>query len=230
MTPVITYTLTQQCGSSRPFCRPCSNSFTVQSCGPTHCEVEPPSQICVEPGIEFQECVTSNCGQPLQLILRDFVIDDSFPEVEFGFGSTALVLDLFANHGEAVHAAWDGDWLLSNTLNPLQSPCAWIGERTFVVISEDESFRVDWTCEVQVVLEDGGSPPGLCWRAQYVIGYIASEPPDPPMSPISLPGVKCTSGKLYQDPVMCEGSFNVVDWMSTLGDSQVDITPVGETP
>jgi hypothetical protein len=57
MTPILTYTLTQQCGPSRPFCRPCTNSFTVQSCGPTHCEVEPPSQICLSArGPEIGEC------------------------------------------------------------------------------------------------------------------------------------------------------------------------------
>lgn len=71
MTPLLTYHLTRPCGRATPFCRSCTNSFTIGSCAPTHCDVDPPSMICLtaKPG---GDC--TNCGKPVAIKLRDFVL------------------------------------------------------------------------------------------------------------------------------------------------------------
>lgn len=43
---ILTYKMKNRC--TRQFCRPCSNAFTIYSCGPSHCEKQPPSEICLQ--------------------------------------------------------------------------------------------------------------------------------------------------------------------------------------
>lgn len=51
-TVIFRYYLTRNIGKFRPFCRYCTNSFTIESpCGPSHCEKEPPGLICLTPSV-----------------------------------------------------------------------------------------------------------------------------------------------------------------------------------
>lgn len=61
MTALLTYTLKNQCGGSRPFCRQCANSFTIKSCEPSHCKEPPPSTICLRSKLTFPY-VGGDCG------------------------------------------------------------------------------------------------------------------------------------------------------------------------
>ncbi len=64
---VFRYSLTRNCGEFRPFCRQCTNSFTIKSCGPSHCEEEPPAVICVTPSVGelwVEGAATVCCVQP----------------------------------------------------------------------------------------------------------------------------------------------------------------------
>lgn len=83
-TAIFTYTLTR---SHRSFCRQCTNSFAIYSCGPSHCSVEPASNICLRP--RLGGCVSATCSTPLNLVLSQFTLDESYFDANFagGFGN-----------------------------------------------------------------------------------------------------------------------------------------------
>lgn len=62
---VLTYYLENQCGNVRGFCRQCANSFTIYTCGPTQCDIEPEPKICLAPKIaDGDYTLGSSCCAP----------------------------------------------------------------------------------------------------------------------------------------------------------------------
>lgn len=59
---VLTYYLTGQCGNVRGFCRQCANSFTIFTCGPTQCDIEPEPKICLAPKIADGDYTLGSVG------------------------------------------------------------------------------------------------------------------------------------------------------------------------
>lgn len=256
MTPIVTYTLTQQCGNSRPFCRPCTNSFTVKSCGPTHCDAEPPSVICLAPRMSTVECSPSGCDQPQQVILMGFVFSDTLEGgVDGNSGNPSLGLNAIEFGGAAMHVAFDGDWQLRNSE---QTPCIWQGQRSVEFnfpggpasdilaycgsciadgFTGNMPCRTVLTCYVTVRLEDGSSPPGLGWKARYAIGFEAysAEPIYPGGDCPTEAGLLMASGNLwiatsshiYQTPIVCQGEFEIPVWKATDGTPSILIGEVG---
>lgn len=157
MTPVLTYTLTQQCGTSRQFCRPCSNSFTVQSCGPTHCTVEPPSQICLAPAIGGG-CAGSTCVTPINLVIQQFVLSETYFDALFSGGFGAPV---YPGTYEDLRDAWLQDYLL----RPRES--------TEVI----PSFACEWFANTSSWLGDESEVLTLCgsipFRYRYYNTFVA---------------------------------------------------------
>lgn len=68
MTPIYTYKLARPCGNVRPFCRPCTNTFAIDQCGPTHCDASPPSQICMNVGVP-------GCTHPSVVVPKGFIVE-----------------------------------------------------------------------------------------------------------------------------------------------------------
>lgn len=91
------WTLTQQCGPSRPFCRSCVNSFSIYSCGPTLCKGQPQSTICLHPVSNKGEC--SICKEGIK---------------------TAGINKL------KVPVGWPASWNGSFSADPV-GPCQWYG-------------------------------------------------------------------------------------------------------
>jgi hypothetical protein len=106
MSVALTYFLTDQCGGARPFCRLCTNSFSVTTCASV-CTAGP-SVICLKPTITAEICPA--CATSRLVLVSGF--DPPLPAV-YGTGPLRDV---------GFFDAWVGDWLLTNTP---EEPCGW---------------------------------------------------------------------------------------------------------
>lgn len=115
-TVVITYYLTcpNGPGQSRAFCRTCVNTFHVVNCGPTQCDVEPPTVICLKPVI-------------------DYLVDGAWPNCTSSDNGEATVLNYFRVQltrsvpptGQCVSTLEPAEYLLKYRENPSTSPYIW---------------------------------------------------------------------------------------------------------
>lgn len=153
MAVIFEYNLTQQCGSSRPFCYTCTNSFTARTCGNrVNCETVPVSQICLEP-YNPNDC--SECSSITAIGLNNLKVSDDLPSDWNGsFGmlpsGTCNWLGRLPTHSEAETTYYNpaicanpliGKWTVAGTIHMI--PDTLLPDHVFsILISVERYFLI----------------------------------------------------------------------------------------